>query len=106
MAAFRIIKYLSYEKVGQYGEEKEKQFQFLVEDNMKNLKVSADIKATIDALNPNDFVLLDWQHDYVSKDGANFPERPVTRVQRITKEDAEKLAGNLDQSPEKKDQKH
>jgi hypothetical protein len=97
MATFRIVKYLAYEKPGQYGDGQQKQFQFLVQDNMKHLKVSAETKAAVDALKPGDYVLLDWQHDYVSKDGANYPERTVTQLKRITKEEAEKLAGSLDQ---------
>lgn len=100
LATFRIVKYLAYEKPGQYGDEKQKKFQFLVQDNLKNLKVSGETKAAIDALKPGDYVRLDWQHDYVSKDGANYPERTVTQIKRLTKEEAEKLVGSLDQ-PEK-----
>jgi hypothetical protein len=102
MATFRIVKYLAYEKPGQYGDEKQKQYQFLVEDNMKNLKVPANIKTGVDALKPGDYVLLDWQHDYVSKDGSKYPERNITQLKPITREEAEKLAGNLDSSAEQK----
>jgi hypothetical protein len=99
MATFRILKYLAYEKPGQYGDEQQKRYQFLVQDNMKNPKVSAEVKAAIDALKPDDYVLLDWQHDYVSKAGANYPERTVLQLKRITREEADKLMGGLDKLP-------
>ncbi len=99
MATFRILKYVAYEKPGKYGDEKQQDYQFLVQDNMKNAKVPADVKATIDALKAEDFVLLEWQHDYVTKAGSKFPERTVTRLQRITREEADKLTGGLDKLP-------
>src|SRR5262245_35717606 len=100
MATFRILKYLAYEKPGQYGDEQQKRYQFLVQDNMKNLKVSTEVKAAIDGLKPDDYVLLDWQHDYVSKAGANYPERTVLQLKRITREEADRLTGGLGKSPE------
>lgn len=102
MATFHIIKYLAYEKPGQHGDEQQKQFRFLVQDNMNNLKVSAETKAAVEALKPGDYVLLDWQHDYVNKAGSKYPERTVTQIKRITKEEAEKLAGSLDQADKEK----
>lgn len=99
MATFQILKYLSYEKPGKYGDEQQKRYQFLVQDNMKNLKVPAGVKATIDSLNAGDYVLLDWQHDYVTKGGSKFPERNVLQLKRISREEADKLTGGLDKLP-------
>ena len=99
MATFRILKYLAYEKPDQYGDKQQKQFQFLVADNLKNVKVSAEVKATIDSLKPDDYVRLDWQHDYVTKGGSSSPERTVTQLKCITCEEADQLTGGLDNLP-------
>ena len=99
MASFRIHKYLAYEKPGQYGDEKQKQYSFLVEDNMKNLKVPEAIRDTVKSLKKGDLVLLDWQHDYVTKDGSSSPERPIKKLEKITREEAVKLTGGLEELP-------
>ena len=36
-------------------------------------------------------MLLNWNHDYVTKDGASGPERPLTKLEKISKEKAEEL---------------
>lgn len=99
MATFRILKYVAYEKPGQYGDKQQKQYQFLVVDNLKTVKVSAEVKATIDSLKPDDYLRLDWQHDYVTKGGSSFPERTVTQIKRITRDEADQLTGGVDNLP-------
>lgn len=99
LASFRILKYVAYEKPGQYGDEQQKDYQFLVQDNMKKRKVSPELKATIDALQPNTYVLLDWQHDYVTREGSKFPERTVIQLKPITREEAAKVVGGADKLP-------
>jgi hypothetical protein len=81
LASFEIIKYLAYEKPGEYGDPKQEVFQILIQDNMGNAKVPADILAKIRALKPGDEVKLDWNHDYVTKDRSSFPERPITKIE-------------------------
>jgi hypothetical protein len=98
-ASFRILKYLAYEKPGQYGDPQQKEYIFQVEDNMKNLKVSKAIKDAVASLKEGDYVLLDWQHDYVTKDGSSSPERPINKLQKITREEADKQTGGLDKLP-------
>jgi hypothetical protein len=98
-ASFRILKYIAYEKPGQYGDPQQKEYVFQVEDNMKNLKVSPSIKDTVASLKEGDYVLLDWQHDYVTKNGSSGPERPINKLQKITREEADKLTGGLDKFP-------
>jgi hypothetical protein len=80
LATFKIVKYLSYEKPGEYGDPKQEQFQVLIEDTMKNLKVPAPIRDSILALKPGDLVDLQWNHDYVTQGGSKFPERPILKV--------------------------
>lgn len=90
-ASFKILGYVLYQKRGEYGDPMTDNFIFQVEDNMKNPKVTPELRATITGLKKDDFVLLSWKHDYVTKDGSSSPERPVTKVSKITKEEAEKL---------------
>lgn len=98
-ASFRILKYVVYEKPGEYGDPKQTEYSFQVVDNMKNPKVPAAISGTVASLKKGDFVLLDWQHDYVTKDGSSSPERPIQKLEKITKEQAEKLTGGLEALP-------
>ena len=91
VASFKILGYVLYKKTGEYGDPLQESFMFQVEDNMKNPKVTPELRATVTGLTKDDYVLLSWKHDYVTKDGSSSPERPVTKVSKITKEEAEKL---------------
>jgi hypothetical protein len=84
LATFEIVKYLAYEKPGQYGDEKQKTFHVLIEDNMKHAKVPAEILKAIGALKPGATVRLKWNHDYVTKNGSKFPERPIAGIEPMT----------------------
>lgn len=90
-ASFKILGYVLYKKTGEYGDPMQESFMFQIEDNMKNAKVTPELRAAVAALKKDDYVLLSWNHDYVTKDGSSSPERPVTKVSKITKEEAEKL---------------
>lgn len=83
LATFKIVSYLNYEKLGEYGDPKCGEFAFLVENNMKHTKVPADTLAAINSLKAGDFVLLSWKHDYVTSQGGSSPERPITRLEKI-----------------------
>jgi hypothetical protein len=83
LASFKIIKYLAYEKPGEFGDPKQEQFQILIQDNKDNAKVAENILTAIRALKPGDEVKLDWNHDFVTKDGASSPERPITKIEKI-----------------------
>jgi hypothetical protein len=83
LATFRIVNYVTYEKLGEYGDPKCDEFAFLVEDNMKHPKVPADIRATVNSLKQGDIVLLSWKHDYVTNQNGSAPERPLTRLEKI-----------------------
>jgi hypothetical protein len=82
LATFEIVKYLNYEKPGEFGDPKQEQFQVLIEDNMGNVKVPAAIRKTILALKPGDSVHLKWNHDYVTRDGSSSPDRPITLLEK------------------------
>ncbi|MFM7180708.1 MAG: hypothetical protein ACKO2G_04500 [Verrucomicrobiales bacterium] len=83
MVTFTIDKYTDYQKAGEYGDPKQKDFQFLIEDNKKNEKVPANLLAKINALKPGDKVILEWEHRYMNHDGSRYPERPVTKLEKM-----------------------
>ena len=99
LATFAIVKYLSYQKPGQYGDPKQEQFMVLIEDNMKNPKVPKAIRDAVLALKPGDLVRLQWNHDYVTREGAKFPERPIKNLTVLTKEQADKATADAGEKP-------
>jgi hypothetical protein len=101
LATFEIVKYLRYEKPGEYGDPKQERFMVLIEDNLKQPKVPAAIRDAILALKPGDLVELQWNHDYVTQEGSKFPERPITKLSVLTKEQAEKAAPDPGGKPDK-----
>jgi hypothetical protein len=94
-ADFKIVAYLHYAKLGEYGDPKAERFTVQVADNHGVLKLP---KATADAIRgmkPADHLLLDWRHEYVTRPeegggSSSFPERPLAKVQPITPAEAEK----------------
>jgi hypothetical protein len=88
-AKFVIEKYLKYEKPGQYGDPKQKNYSVQVTDYYKKSVGDSKIRDVINNLKKGDYVLLSWHHDYVTAKGASFPERTVTKLERITKAQAD-----------------
>lgn len=83
LAVFAIDEYTHYEKPGKYGDEQKKTFQFLTEDNMKNAKVPAEMLEKIKSLKAGDKVVLEWDHRYMNRNGSRYPERTVTKLEKI-----------------------
>ena len=81
-ARFDIEAYVSFEKPGKYGDEKQDAFRILVEDD--NFSSALALAAIAEGQR----VRLSWKHDYVTKtetvDGRetkhSYPERPVTEL--------------------------
>jgi hypothetical protein len=96
LATFAIVKYLRYEKPGEFGDPRQEQFRVLIEDNMNQPKVPAAILKSINTLKAGDLVRLAWNHDYVTRDGSKSPERPIVSISPLTKEQADKLPGIAD----------
>jgi len=82
-ASFRVLKYIAYAKPGQYGDPEQTEYTFQVEDNMKNPKAPVEIRKTVAALAKGDYVLLDWEHHYVTKDGSSSPERVIKKFTKL-----------------------
>lgn len=91
-ATFVIKKYLKYEKPGQYGDPEQKNFLVQVSDHDKRPKGEPRILQAVKGLNKGDHVLLSWHHDYVTRQGASFPERPIIKLEKIDGEKATFLA--------------
>ena len=82
-ASFSIQKYLRYEKPGQYGDPQQESFLVQVSDYDKKPKGDPRILETVRGLTPGDHVLLSWRHEYVTRQGSSFPERPVVKLEKI-----------------------
>lgn len=90
-ASFGIKKYLKYEQPGQYGDPEQETFLVQVSDYDKGPKGDPRILETVKSLKKGDHVLLSWHHDYVTKEGSSFPERPLVKLEKIGKAKAEEL---------------
>ena len=96
MATFSIVKYLDYQKPGKYGDAQAKTFSFLIN------KVQPDL---VKGLQAGDTVRLTWRHDYVTHTDAegrsgSAPERPVSKIQKLTGEEAAALIADPPKPPE------
>jgi hypothetical protein len=103
-ATFEVIAYRAYKKAGEYGDPKGKEFTFQVEDNLKNLKVAKALAEQVRGMKEGDYCLLDWRHDYVSRTEpgggvSKFPERPIVKLEKITREQADKAAKEAPRGP-------
>ncbi|KAI9008534.1 flp protein [Hyaloraphidium curvatum] len=95
VAVFKVLGYTNYEKPGKYGDEKQQRFHVKLAGI--GAEKNADVVAKIKALKPNDKVVLDWNHDYVTRGGSKSPERPVVKLEPISAEAAtEALAKTTD----------
>jgi hypothetical protein len=83
LATFKIVRYLRYEKPGEYGDPKAEQFHVPVTGPQAAHEADPRWDAAVKMLQPGDLVRLDWRHEYVTRDGSSFPERPVTRMEKI-----------------------
>ena len=54
-----------------------------VSDYHKKPKGDPKILETVKGLKKGDYVLLSWHHDYVTKEGASSPERPIVKLEKV-----------------------
>jgi hypothetical protein len=90
-ASFNVKKYLKYEKFGQYGDPKQQTLSARLSDYGRKPMCDPKILSTARALKKGDYVLLAWHHNYVTQDGASFPDRPIVKLEKISKDEAESL---------------
>lgn len=96
MATFSIVNYLDYQKPGEYGDPQAKTFSFLINKTQPELAKG---------LQAGDTVRLMWRHDYVTRTdaagrGGSAPERPVGKIEKLTKEEAEAWMKGQQKPPE------
>ena len=89
---FTILKYLKYEKPGEYGDSKTDKYHVKVKATVESTGLTPQVKEVFDSLDIGDYVLLSWNHDYVHTNGCSSPERPITKLEKISKEQAETLS--------------
>lgn len=89
-AKFKIVKYLRYVQHGKYGA-RQKSFVIQVSDYHRQPRGEATLLTSVRAMQPGEYARLDWHHDYVTRAGASYPERPVVRLQAISNAEAQKL---------------
>ena len=56
-------------------------------------------RATMMTLKPGDWVALTWNHDYVTRDGSKFPERPLVSLKKLTADEAAELLKKAEPAP-------
>jgi len=104
MAVFEVVRYLQYEKPGEYGDPRGEEFRFLVQDSMRNPKVPQGIADRVATLQKGDRVRLTWRHEYVTRtEGAgssSFPERPVVLIEKLSPQAADELLGKAEHGRE------
>ncbi|XP_066917687.1 uncharacterized protein [Clytia hemisphaerica] len=91
LAVFHVIKYLNYEKPGKYGDKKQEKFHVRPSDSVEISGLTPDRKSVLESLKGGDYVLLSWNHDYVHTGGCSSPQRPITKLDKISKEEADEM---------------
>jgi hypothetical protein len=82
-AVFNIVEYESYEKPGQYGDEKQSVYRVRLDNNGTTDKQDPALIAVIKDLAPGQRVRLSWEHIYVSDNGSKYPERPLRSIEKL-----------------------
>ena len=90
-AVFSILQYLKYEKPGEYGDPKSDKYFVRVTQDVEVTGLIPERKQVLDSLQTGDYVLLNWNHDYVHNQGSSFPERPITKLVKISADEAKQL---------------
>ncbi|KAJ9512368.1 hypothetical protein QJQ45_012860 [Haematococcus lacustris] len=85
-ANFTVLRYLQYEKWGEYADEQATEFFFDMKKGQGTRPFTVhqdELVQRINLLQPGDSVQLSWMHEYVHQGGASFPERPVTQLEAL-----------------------
>ena len=88
VAVFRINKYLRYLPLGKYGDPQQEKFFVMVKNTLGESETTEANREMIASLKKGDKVLLGWNHIYVTKEGASYPERPITVLKPLTPEES------------------
>lgn len=80
IASFTILEYRKFQKNGKYGD---KQKQFHVQLTDFNKKPLENIYPLPSNIKKGDKVILNWNHDYVTKNHSSYPIYPVIKIERL-----------------------
>ena len=89
-ATFKIVEYTHYKQHGKYGG-KQKSYHIQVSDFHRKPKGDPKILEAVRGLKEGDYVRLHWRHDYVTKNRSSFPERPIVKLEKISKAEAKAI---------------
>lgn len=91
-ATFKVTQYLHYQKPGEYGDDKLKEFRIQISDFHKKETGDKLINSVIKGLKKGDLVVLEEKHLYGEyMPGVFGPVRPLMLLKKITKEEAKAL---------------
>lgn len=83
IAHFHIDKYEKYEKLGEYGDDKQEEFLWDLKQSSESNKIHPEYLEKVKALKPGQKVKIHWNHFYVHDDHGAFPERSVTYFETL-----------------------
>lgn len=83
VAVFKVLNYVSYDKPGEYGDEKQTEFYVDMNETKPQLFQDKAILTEINKLTPGQVVVLNWEHLYVTDQGSKYPTRPVTLLEPV-----------------------
>ncbi len=85
VATFTVIKNEDYKKPGKYGDDKAEAGAVVMVDMKKPTPGQDDaaVYALVDTLKPGDTVRLTQEHLYVDDGKAQYPVRPVTKMEKV-----------------------
>ena len=99
VAVFKILKYLDYQKPGEYGDEKQKKYfmdlkaeKFDGYDQTEWIKIANELK-------PGQVVDLNWEHLYMKKGGNQFPIRVVSELKPKMAADGKPVTEKVEELP-------
>lgn len=81
VARFDVVNYESYEKLGEYGDDKQENFFFNLNPNAEEDKIAQEFIDKIKPLKVGQKVRLTVEHIYVKTDSAQYPERPIRALE-------------------------
>ena len=85
IARFAVDEYLVYEKIGQYGDEKQTELYYAVgdRDQRSDAFQPAEFDEIVKGLKEGDKVVIRYEHRYMKDaDGSQWPVRPFTKLER------------------------
>lgn len=81
VAHFNVVEYEKYEKLNEYGDDKQEVIFCDLNPNAEEDRQTPEIIAAIKALKKGQKVRLTCEHIYVNTGTAQFPERPIRSVE-------------------------